>query len=78
LRNHPSLVLWSGNNENDQSLQWTFQKPVDPKLDLISREVLPRVIWEFDPIRNYLPSSPYYSEEYFKQGRELAKQIIRK
>jgi beta-mannosidase len=68
LRNHPSLVLWSGNNENDASLQWTFQKHVDPKLDMISREVLPGVIWEFDPLRSYLPSSPYYSEENFMHG----------
>jgi beta-mannosidase len=68
LRGHASLVLWSGNNENDASLQWTFQKPIDPGLDIISRQVLPRAIWEFDPIRSYLPSSPYYSEEYFKQG----------
>jgi len=68
LRNHPSLVLWSGNNENDQSLQWTFQKPLNPNFDIISRKVLPEVIWEFDPVRNYLPSSPYYSEEYFKNG----------
>ncbi|HMM18572.1 MAG TPA: glycoside hydrolase family 2 TIM barrel-domain containing protein, partial [Petrimonas sp.] len=22
LRNHPSLVLWSGNNENDLALRW--------------------------------------------------------
>lgn len=68
LRNHPSLVLWSGNNENDQSLQWTFEKPVDPKFDIISRKILPHVLWEFDPIRSYLPSSPYYSEEYFRHG----------
>jgi beta-mannosidase len=68
LRNHPSLVLWSGNNENDASLEWTFSKHIDPGLDRISREVLPRVIWEFDPLRTYLPSSPYSSEEYFRQG----------
>jgi beta-mannosidase len=68
LRNHPSLVLWSGNNENDQSLQWTFARPVEPGSDMISREVLPRVIWEYDPVRSYLPSSPFYSEEYFKTG----------
>lgn len=69
LRNHSSLVLWSGNNENDQSLEWTFKKQIDPGLDIVSREVLPRVIWEFDPIRTYLPSSPYCSEEYFRKGR---------
>ena len=68
LRHHPSLVLWSGNNENDASLEWTFRKPLDPGLDRISREILPRVIWEYDPIRPYLPSSPYSSEEYFRLG----------
>ena len=67
LRKHPSLVLWSGNNENDASLGWAL-RPLDPKYDLISRDVLPRVIWEYDPVRNYLPSSPYWSEEFYKRG----------
>jgi beta-mannosidase len=71
LRQHPSLVLWSGNNENDSSFGWTFSKPIDPGVDIISREVLPRVIWEFDPIRTYLPSSPYYSPEFFRRGSDL-------
>lgn len=70
LRRHPSLVLWSGNNENDASLEWTFSKRIDPGLDVISRELLPRVIWEYDPVRTYLPSSPYSSEEYFRQGND--------
>ena len=69
LRNHPSLVLWSGNNENDASLEWTFSKQIDPGLDRISRDILPHIIWEFDPIRTYLPSSPYCSEEYFRMGK---------
>jgi beta-mannosidase len=68
LRNHPSLVLWSGNNENDASLEWTFSKHIDPGLDIISRDVLPRIIWEYDPVRTYLPSSPYSSEEYYRMG----------
>ncbi|MGV8137252.1 MAG: glycoside hydrolase family 2 protein [Mangrovibacterium sp.] len=66
LRHHPSLVLWSGDNENDQSLIWTFRKSVDPQLNKITREVLPLVIWEYDRIRPYLPSSPYYSEEAYR------------
>ena len=70
LRKHPSLVLWAGNNENDISLAWYFKKHLDPGQDIISREVLPRVIWEFDPIRDYLPSSPYESEAYFKSGND--------
>ena len=68
LRNHPSLVLWCGNNENDWALKWLQRKKIDPGLEIISREILPRVIWEYDPIRDYLPSSPYYSDECFKQG----------
>ncbi len=67
LRQHPSLILWSGDNENDQSLMWSFRKAIDPKFNKITREVLPLVIWEYDRIRPYLPSSPYYSEEAFKQ-----------
>ena len=72
LRQHASLVLWSGNNENDASLEWTLRKHLDPAMDRISRETLPRIIWEFDPIRDYLPSSPFYSEEYYKQGNNAA------
>jgi beta-mannosidase len=69
LRNHPSLALWSGNNENDASLRgmlWAFNP--DPNKDVISRQVLPRVIYEFDPTRPYLPSSPYYSEAVIEHG----------
>ena len=68
LRQHASLVLWSGNNENDASLEWTLRKHPDPAIDRISREILPRILWEFDPVRDYLPSSPYSSEEYYKLG----------
>lgn len=72
LRTHPSLVLWCGNNEIDISIGWIFSKPINPGLDMISRDVLPRVIWEFDPIRTYLPSSPYCSEELFRQGNNIS------
>jgi len=68
LRGHPSLVLWSGNNEVDMSLEWNFSKAVDPEIDRISREVLRRAVWEYDPLRDYLPSSPYCGEDYFRQG----------
>ncbi|MEI6139667.1 MAG: sugar-binding domain-containing protein [Mariniphaga sp.] len=71
LRNHSSLVLWSGNNENDQSLEWNFKKHINPEMGIISRKVLPGVIWEYDPIRTYLPSSPYCSEKYFSMGRDV-------
>jgi beta-mannosidase len=70
LRVHPSLVLWCGNNEIDWYFLRLFNKPINPKYDVISREILPHVIWEFDPLRNFLPSSPYCSEECFKYQME--------
>jgi len=67
LRNHPSLVLWSGDNEVDESYLWLGR---DPGTNRITREVLPRVCAEHDPYRPYLPSSPYASGEV--SGRFLA------
>jgi beta-mannosidase len=66
LRHHPSLVLWAGNNENDVSLAWgNAQDHIDPNSDVISREVLPLAVREWDPERPYLPSSPFISREAF-------------
>lgn len=65
LRTHPSIALWSGNNENDAALyQWSlanFRK--NPNEDLVSRRTIPAALYETDPTRPYLPSSPYLSEE---------------
>ncbi|MBQ6254102.1 MAG: glycoside hydrolase family 2 [Bacteroidales bacterium] len=69
FRGHPSLAIWSGNNENDNSLIWTLPTfHVDPNRDEISRKMIPEVLYEFDPTRPYLPSSPYFSEEAFRNG----------
>lgn len=66
LRNHASIVLWAGNNENDVSLQWGDDQPhINPNSDVISREVLPLAVREWDPKTPYLPSSPFISEEVF-------------
>ncbi|MEJ5251244.1 MAG: glycoside hydrolase family 2 [Chthonomonadetes bacterium] len=67
LRNHPSLVLWCGNNEIDHTYLWSGQG-VDPNTDRISREVLAEVVRRLDPFRPYLPSSPFVSEEVMRRG----------
>jgi beta-mannosidase len=59
LRNHASLALWVGNDEND----CVFAPEVSgvglgPNVDRISREVLPSVVRRCDPVRDYLPGSP--------------------
>ncbi|MEA5127532.1 MAG: glycoside hydrolase family 2 TIM barrel-domain containing protein [Proteiniphilum sp.] len=69
FRNHPSLILWSGNNENDVALRWgMIHYNINPNEDIITRIILPRVIYEMDPTRNFLPSSPYYSQAVYDEG----------
>ena len=67
LRNRASLVMWSGNNENDGAPSWALGKRLcpDPNLDRNSRRTIPDVIREFDVTRPYLPSSPYYSPDVY-------------
>jgi beta-mannosidase len=69
LRNHPSIALWSGNNEVDDALV-KHKPPVDPNGDRISREVIPAVLKRLDPHRSYLPSSPYHSPAVYAAGNE--------
>ncbi len=59
LRNHPSLVLWCGNNEN----HWGFDEwwPNRPRRygEKIYHRVLPEVCRRLDPTRLYWPGSPF-------------------
>lgn len=58
LRQHPSLLMWAGDNECDQS--YILQTPRrDPNRNKLTRQVLPDVLFEHDYFRPYLPSSPY-------------------
>ena len=67
LRNRASLALWSGNNENDQAFRWHVGPALarDPNLDRNSRVTIPNVLFDQDVMRDYLPSSPYYSPDVF-------------
>jgi beta-mannosidase len=65
LRNHPSLVLWTGDNEVDGA--YLFHG-LDPAKNKINREVIPDVVFRCDPYRPYLPSSPYISPEVAAKG----------
>jgi beta-mannosidase len=66
LRNHPSLVLWCGNNEND----WIYWQRTQAGWELptfygrrIYHEILPEACNRLDPTRPYWPSSPYGGED---------------
>src|SRR5262249_12245675 len=73
LRNHPSLALWAGNNENEAAWQgwgWQFKfhlgKDAQAAIELAYKrtfkELLPRVVAEADPGRFYTSSSPSANE----------------
>lgn len=58
LRNHPSILLWVGGNENHMG--WNFRFNTAPS---IGRELFDKIIPEacatLDPARHYHPSSPF-------------------
>jgi beta-mannosidase len=65
LRQHPSIVLWSGDNECDAGIFWDgFGR--NPNQNRITREVLPDAVYSEDPARAFLPSSPYVDEDAAK------------
>ncbi|MFG1988892.1 glycoside hydrolase family 2 protein [Actinoplanes sp. NPDC048988] len=62
LASHPSLVMWTGNNENLWGHEdWGWK----PALNGLSwgaayyYDLLPRIVAEIDPTRPYWPGSPY-------------------
>ncbi|HEX6717877.1 MAG TPA: glycoside hydrolase family 2 protein [Pyrinomonadaceae bacterium] len=64
LRNHPSLVLWAGNNEIETGwMNWGWRQSLPASLwddyKKIFLGVLQEVSANFDPSRPYWPSSPH-------------------
>jgi beta-mannosidase len=70
LRNHPSIVVWCGNNETEEALQWEKNSKIANALDakgqariwqdylLLFSSVIPRVVERLNPETPYWPSSP--------------------
>ncbi len=68
LRNHPSIILWAGDNEIDQVIV-AF---ANPSINRITRQIIPRIIAQNDIGRPYLPSSPYISDAVYKNSPAVA------
>lgn len=62
-RGHPSLFIWCGDNECDTAALWCLTTLRDPNKNIITRRVIPDMLEQLDPMRPYLPSSPYTSEK---------------
>jgi beta-mannosidase len=63
LRNHPSIVIWVGNNEVETAwMHWGWKEHLPSKLwddyKKIFHDLLPGVCAALDPSRPYWPSSP--------------------
>jgi beta-mannosidase len=66
LRNHPSIVVWSGNNETESALSWRGRPdlPADVRFQMWQdyltefSGILPRVVARLDSETPYWPSSP--------------------
>ena len=67
LRNHPSIALWCGNNENQ--VGWKYwgwkdglteeqQASFQNDMDTLFEELLPGALHSVDPDQPYIPSSP--------------------
>lgn len=69
LRSHACLVLWAGDNEVDCAHSW-FGRTINPNFNKINREVLSRLVNLHDTYKQYLPSSPFISEEGYASGDE--------
>ncbi len=68
LRNHPSIILWAGDNECDYSYMYGNGVTLDPNGNVITRNIIPEILKAEDFSRPYLPSSPYIDAEGFRSG----------
>lgn len=72
LRNHPSLALWCGNNENltmhEQAWGGNDRRPEGYFGERLYDDVLPAVLADQDPGRPYIPTSPWGGEADCNQG----------
>jgi len=66
LRQHACLVLWAGDNECDET--YLFEPGTNPNENILTRSVLPGIIRQEDPLRSYLPSSPYFDQQSYEYG----------
>ena len=70
-RNHPSLAVWCGDNEDDIKecdlcVEWISKgSNALPSDNVISRQILKSVTVRNDPYRSFIESSPYYSDRCY-------------
>ena len=73
LRKHPSIALWSGDNECDvMSVGYN----IAPNTNTVTRHVIPDLLQMLDPLRPYLPSSPYIADSLWQKILDFGPQAF--
>ncbi len=72
LRQHPSIAVWAGDNENDIAAMGWYDIRRDPNENLLTRRVIAQVLRLHDFTRPYLPSSPYVDEVLYQTKYDYA------
>ncbi|MBQ0105728.1 MAG: hypothetical protein KBT47_06815 [Armatimonadetes bacterium] len=67
LRQHPSIILWNGDNECDY-MSSDEDPGINPEENRVTRETIPQVLAQEDFTRPYLASSPYCKLNFLKYG----------
>ncbi len=76
-RNHPSLVLWAGDNECDVFICQDWERNhsktgpeglLNPNDNVLTRDVILHELRNHDATRPYLPSSPYLDQTAYLNG----------
>ena len=76
-RNHPSLVLWAGDNECDCFVVYNWEmhltendRPanINPNYNKLTRDVILKELRNHDAARPYLPSSPFIDDVAYLKG----------
>ena len=77
LRQHPSLIIWAGNNENDFSYLYPHFNRDPNDADIICRKLIPEELNKLDFTRPYLPSSPFFDKDaYQNRSKEKAEEHL--
>jgi hypothetical protein len=63
---HPSLVMWAGNNENEQALEWFQESWNNPEVSLPAQN-------HPGPLLNFLPHSVQQCHSYCAQSQHSDK-----
>ena len=64
FRHHPSIILWSGDNEIDEM---QFGMGVAPSGNKLTREILPEAVRRNDVTRPYMASSPFIVDRLLEE-----------